>query len=79
MRERLYKLAIALGMEPPEEGYGLSVEPGPDRSWWLTGCAGGDCVLPMSRGARTVQDALEHAEGWLAPELEAHNNGENHD
>lgn len=70
MRERLFRLAIALGMTPPEGGFGLHVECS-DRKWWLIGCAEGDCVLPMSTGAHTTGDAIEHAEAWLAPELEA--------
>jgi len=60
MQCRLRCLAAAIGMDAPPEGmgnlnvrydYGL-------RKWWLVGCAEGDCVLPRSTGARTVEDAL---------------------
>jgi hypothetical protein len=66
---RLYDLSVALGMTPPPEGAGLDVSKGRDGRWWLTGCEEGDCVLPRSRGCHSMEDALQFAEAWLAPEL----------
>lgn len=70
MRERLYDLARAMGMTPPEEGYGLRLDGSAREGWWLVGCAEGDCLLPMAKGAHTAPEALEHAEAWLAPEID---------
>jgi len=33
--------------------------------------------LPMTKGARTAQEAFEHAWGWLAPEIETPENAQN--
>jgi len=65
---RLKTLARALCMVPTKKldvKFDYSM-----RCWWLTGCVGGDCVLPQSRGAKTLDEALEFAEAWLAPEME---------
>ena len=66
---RLHDLSVALGMTPPPEGAGLDVSKDRVGRWWLTGCAEGDCVLPRSRGSHSMEDALQCAEAWLAPEL----------
>jgi len=68
-RRRLERLATALNLTPPKEGRGLRVSRDYDNKWWLCGCAEGDAVLPLSKNAPTVQEALDAAEGWLVPEL----------
>jgi len=40
------------------------------RRWWLCGCKEGDQALPRTGDAKTASEALENAEGWLAPELD---------
>ena len=71
LQERLQRLAKALGMEPIP-GKTLTCKQGDNRKWWLCGCIGGDVVLPYTAGAMDLLDALDHAEGWLAPELNDH-------
>jgi len=66
-QERLHALAEALGMTH-QDAY-LSLSQDREKRWWLVGCGDGDCVLPRTRGEVTARDALEAAEGWLAPEL----------
>jgi len=39
-----------------------------DGKWWLVGAAGGDQPLPNTSGCRTLPEALDAAEAWLAPE-----------
>ena len=68
-QENLQRLARALCMEPLE-GRRMWLSGGARNGWWLSGCAGGDVKLPMTKGAVTAREAFEHAWGWLAPELE---------
>jgi len=64
-------MARALAMTPPDELNGnMWLTGGPRDGWWLSGCAEGDCKLPMTKGAATAREAFEHAWGWLAPEIE---------
>ena len=69
IQERLHRLARALCMEPVR-GKPLSCQRDSEGRWWLCGTVGGDTVLPMTRRAIDVHDALDHAEGWLAPRLD---------
>lgn len=41
-----------------------------DGRWWLVGCPGGDHPLPNTGGCHTVDDALDAAEAWLAPQID---------
>jgi len=41
------------------------------RRWWLVGCVEGDQALGQTGNAATESEALEQAEAWLAPELDA--------
>ena len=68
-QENLKRLARALEMSPIEGGK-LWLSGGPSNGWWLSGCKGGDCKLPMTKGAVTAREAFEHAWGWLSPEIE---------
>ncbi len=65
----LRRLCRALGMEPLKNS-SMWLSGGPSTGWWLSGGIGGDVKLPMTKGARTAREALEHAWGWLAPEVE---------
>jgi|688.fasta_scaffold870778_2 hypothetical protein len=38
--------------------------------WWLRGCVEGDTALPQTKGSKTIFEALENVEGWLAPEYD---------
>lgn len=71
-QKRLRALAKALCMTPGPRPLYLCQD-GPLRSWWLVGCVEGDAALPRTRGERTAASALEAAEGWLAPKLDAAN------
>jgi len=71
---RLHRLARALCMEPT---LGIRCEradlkDGNGPRWWLLGCQGGDTALPGTSKAHTLPEALEAAEAWLAPELQAY-------
>jgi hypothetical protein len=66
---RLRQMASVLGMVPVDGGK-MWLSGAARDGWWLSGCVGGDCKLPMTKGARTAREAFEHAWGWLAPELE---------
>ena len=66
---RIHALAIALKMEPTRRT-NVELEIRPPYRWWLVGCVDGDQPLPCTAGARTIGDALDAAEAWLAPELE---------
>ncbi len=70
---RLRKLAEALCMTPPPTIRLELRRVGGRRKWWLCGCLEGDQALPMTADAKTAEEALEAAEGWLAPELDAAN------
>lgn len=65
-QDALRDMAEALGMTPGDR---LWITGSARDGWWLSGCAEGDCILPMSKGARTAREAYTHAYGWLAPEL----------
>lgn len=43
----------------------------PREGWCIAGSDGGDVVLPRTKSHSTARTALEAAEAWLAPELEA--------
>jgi hypothetical protein len=66
--ERLRRLARALCVQLGTGPLRLERWQG---KWWLCGAAGGDCALPQTHGARTEAEALEQAEAWLAPEIDA--------
>ena len=45
-----------------------------DGCWVITGLRHGDCWIPQSRGAKTIHQAVEQAEAWLAPEIDKDSN-----
>jgi len=56
----------------------LCVEPTPgmwldryDGRWWLVGVISGDHPLPNTGGCRTLPEALDATEAWLAPMIDA--------
>lgn len=66
-KERIERLARALGMTPTERldmVYSYR-----DQKWWLVGCVGGDQPLPRTHKVPRLDQALEAVSGWLAPEL----------
>lgn len=68
IQDRVRVLCTALGMTPSSSGAHI-VKDSADGRWWLLGCVEGDQPLPMTKGAISVRDALDHAEAWLAPEI----------
>lgn len=69
-QERCSKLARALKMTPLKTVWVQPSRVTGERRWWLVGCAEGDTPLPRTGGAHTIDEALDAAEAWLAPELE---------
>lgn len=67
--DRLRRLAAALKLTPTPRldvvKAGLS-----HPRWVLVGCIEGDQPLPQTSGCRTLPEALDAAEAWLAPELD---------
>ena len=70
-RERVERLARALKLTPSTTNFDLHYAWDGDRKWHLTGGAEGSKVLPRTYNRPNVWDALDAAEGWLAPELAA--------
>jgi hypothetical protein len=69
MRDRLHRIAKALGLTPTDR---IRAEKDlRSRVWWLRGCVEGDQPLPRTRNEPTIASALEAAEGWLAPKLDS--------
>ena len=70
IHDRIVALATALQLTPTKN---MTIRPerGGKRRWWLIGCEEGDQPLPATGGAKDVYEALEDAEGWLAPEIDA--------
>jgi len=66
--DRLARLARVLCMGPTPRPFDLRGSA--SEGWWLTGGLGGDVKLPRTRGCSSEADALDAAEGWLAPELD---------
>lgn len=66
---RLHGLVSVL-MDGDHSGADLNVR-GDSDGWWIVGCQHGDCLLPRTRGCHTLAEALDAAEAWLAPELDA--------
>lgn len=69
MKNRIIKLAKALSLTPTENTW--VDKDCRTQIWWLVNCKEGDQPLPGTRGCSNVKEALENAEGWLAPELDA--------
>lgn len=66
--DRLKLLAKALCVTPTNK---LDIEKSTEfNNWWLVGCKEGDTALPYTKGAKTMLEALENAEGWLAPRID---------
>lgn len=70
MSVRMERLGKALGMVPGSTGFDIVQRNLSGVRWWLIGGAFGDRPLPGTRGAETVDEALDCAEAWLAPEME---------
>lgn len=68
--ERVLRLASALKLTPTARTRVEYCSVGGKRRWWLLGCVEGDQALPQTASARTVPEALEMAEAWLAPEID---------
>lgn len=71
--ERIERLGKALSLTPGADGFSLSmqyVDGSSRRRWWIVGGVEGDQALPLTGNAHTVNEALDNAEAWLAPELE---------
>lgn len=64
---RLSAIVHALGLTP---GKSVWLERD-DEGWVIRGCVEGDQRLPRTKRCRTVTEALEAADGWLAPEVDA--------
>jgi len=69
--ERLQRVARALCLTPTDRLDIVLSRVGGRRAWWVVGCVEGDQALPQTGAARTVDEALDAAEAWLAPELDA--------
>jgi hypothetical protein len=68
IKDRILKLAKALQLTPTEK---IWIEKDMEtKLWWLVGCKEGDQPLSGTKGCATVNEALETAEGWYAPELD---------
>ena len=68
LNTRLKLLAKVLCVTPTskvylEKGWRTNV-------WWLRECVEGDTPLPATKGCKTIFEALENVEGWLAPEYD---------
>jgi len=68
-QERLRRICSAMCLTPTPR---LGVNSGlvRTRRWTLVGGVEGDAGLPMTAGAKDIDDALEHVEGWLAPQID---------
>lgn len=65
LHQRVVRLAKVLGMKPTERVRAIVS----DGKWWIVGCDGDDRPIPRSGRYMSMQDAIERAEAWLAPEL----------
>lgn len=70
LQDRLNRLGKALCMTPGSRGFDIvqSNITGV-KKWWLVHGVEGDVALPQTSGAKTVDEALDCAEAWLAPEI----------
>lgn len=67
LQDRINRIAKILCLTDPVCEY--DVQKGVEGAWFLCGDRYGDTVLPQSRGAKTIEEALEFAEAWLSPEI----------
>lgn len=68
-KQRVLRLAKVLQCGEPLSSYAIGCVYY-DRKWWLVGFAGGDQPLPRTYGLATINEALDAAEAWLAPEID---------
>lgn len=71
LEERIETLGKRLCFGPSKSGFYIekaSQKTGPNgwRTWWIKGGIEGDSVLPGTAGAKTVDEAVELAEGWFS-------------
>lgn len=68
--QRIQRIAQALGFNPAKklDVVQADAHDGHGKRWWLY-TSEGNCPLPRTQKCHTINQAIDAAEAWLAPEL----------